>query len=80
MDLTKEEHVWQAKANMPIPRIFFNLLSRGDGYVYAFGGENHNCWYCWHRSKDRVDRYEIATNTWTGPVVSINIPITILSH
>ena len=68
MDLEADERQWTPIQDMPLEKAFFPLLSRGDGFLYSFGGV-HN-WTSGVATKD-VDRYSIADDNWDPQVRSL---------
>ena len=63
--MDNEVKEWDSMSNMPRDRKNFVFLSPGDGFAYAIGGQTGSA-----GATNRIDRYNIATNTWTSSYVS----------
>lgn len=52
-------------ANSPVTRSDFIFLANGNGFAYAFGGRDKAA-LGFKVTVNRVDRYNIATDSWTN--------------
>jgi N-acetylneuraminic acid mutarotase len=56
-------------ADMKDERKHFPMLTRGDGYLYAFGGHYESVLGD-KRTRVNYERYDLASNTWTMVTLS----------
>lgn len=63
MDMSKEVRTWQSMASMPQEKSHFLFMENGDGFAYAFGGEDTLLGFI--GASNRVERYDPKTDKWS---------------